>query len=274
VGELTGFPFPVDGARVYRVVPGQEPVIYADGFTTIIDLTFDKDGNMYVLEIAEQGLLQGRGPSALVQIASTPEMTRTEIITGSGVLTAATSLAISPQGGLYVTNSGVMSDTGEVLRVDVCDPGDTQCQEPVALPPALSVTMNGEAEVDAEGTPGQGDPDGSGRAIITMNDETGRVCVQSNVSDIAQPTAAHIHEGAAGTNGSPVVGFTDLISGTLISGCVDADPSTVQNILSNPSGYYLNVHNADFPAGAVRGQLASRETIVSATTLYLPFVAK
>jgi hypothetical protein len=273
VGELTGFPFPVDGARVYRVVPGQEPTIYADGFTTIIDLTFDKDGNLYVLEIAEQGLLQGRGPSALVQIASTPEMTRTDIITGSGVLTASTSLAINPEGGLYVTNSGIMSGTGEVLRVDVCDPGDTQCQEPAALPPALSVMLSGEAEVNSEGTPGQGDPDGSGRAIITLNESTGEACVQATTSDIAAPTSAHIHEGAAGINGSPVVTFTNLISGTMISGCVDAQTSVVQDILSDPSGYYLNIHNADFPAGAVRGQLASRETIVSATTLYLPFVA-
>jgi hypothetical protein len=272
VGELTGFPFPVGGARVYRVVPGQTPTIYADGFTTIIDLTFDQEGNLYVLEIAANSLLQGRGPSALIEVE--PDLTQTEIITGSGVLSASTSLAISPQGGMYVTNSGVSSGTGEVLRVDLCDDGNPLCQEPVALAPPLTALLSGEAEVDSDGTPGQGDPDGSGRAIVTLDDDTGTVCIQATVSDIAQPTLAHIHAGGADENGPPVVNFTDTISGTVISGCVDAEASLIQDIRANPADYYFNVHNADFPPGAVRGQLASRETIARATTLYLPFVAK
>ncbi len=41
VGELTGFPFPVGKARIWRVVPGQHPTVYATGFTNIISLAFD-----------------------------------------------------------------------------------------------------------------------------------------------------------------------------------------------------------------------------------------
>jgi hypothetical protein len=48
----TGFPFPVGGARVYRVVPGHKPQVYARGFTNIIDIAFDPRGRLYVLEIA------------------------------------------------------------------------------------------------------------------------------------------------------------------------------------------------------------------------------
>jgi sugar lactone lactonase YvrE len=279
VGELTGFPFPVDGARVYRLVPGQTPEVYAEGFTNIIDLTFDAEGNLYVLEIAANGLLQAMGPGGdftggLVQV--NPDDNKTKTIIASDVLTAPTSLAISPAGGIYVANSGIMSGTGEILRLDQCDPDDPLCREPVALPPPLTVTLTGEAEVDADGTPGQGDADGSGRAIITLDDDASTVCVQATVAEIAQPTAAHIHEGNAGVNGPPVVGFTDLISGTLISGCVEAEPTLIETMRNNPAAYYLNVHNDEFPAGAVRGQLADHEigAIPDGRMLYLPYIAQ
>ena len=80
VSQLTGFPFPPGGARIYRVVPGAAPQIYAEGFTNIIDLEFDAAGNLYVLEIDRNGLLApevtGRlarvnaGTGAVVTIAS------------------------------------------------------------------------------------------------------------------------------------------------------------------------------------------------------------
>ena len=57
VGELTGFPLPIGGARIYRVVPGQAPVIFTDSFNNSIDMAFDEDGNLLVLEIAKSSLL-------------------------------------------------------------------------------------------------------------------------------------------------------------------------------------------------------------------------
>lgn len=57
VGELTGFPFVPGESRVYRVTPDGSLEVFADGFTSIIDLTFDADGNLYVLEIVKEGLL-------------------------------------------------------------------------------------------------------------------------------------------------------------------------------------------------------------------------
>ena len=51
VGQLTGFPFPVGGARVYRVpAGGGTPTIVAEGFTNIIDIALGPDGAAYVLE--------------------------------------------------------------------------------------------------------------------------------------------------------------------------------------------------------------------------------
>jgi hypothetical protein len=38
-------------------------------------------------------------------------------------------------------------------------------------------------------------------------------------------------------------------------GCVDVDRSLADAIRKAPQGYYVNVHNSEFPAGAIRGQL-------------------
>ncbi|MGH3881466.1 MAG: ScyD/ScyE family protein [Actinophytocola sp.] len=63
VGSLTGFPFQVGGALVYRVVPGKAPTVYAGGFTNIIDIAFGPDRKLYVLEIAHNSLLSGDRPA-------------------------------------------------------------------------------------------------------------------------------------------------------------------------------------------------------------------
>jgi hypothetical protein len=61
VGQLTGFPFPVGGARVFRVVPGHRPQVFARGFTNIIDTAFDRRGRLHVLEVAANGILADAG---------------------------------------------------------------------------------------------------------------------------------------------------------------------------------------------------------------------
>ena len=114
----------------------------------------------------------------------------------------------------------------------------------------LSTTMSGAEEV-----PGPGDPDGSGTATLTFNHGQGEVCFALAVSNIAAATAAHIHEAPAGVAGGIVVGLTPPTSGSS-AGCVTANQELIKDIIQNPSEYYVNVHNAGFPAGAIRGQLS------------------
>jgi hypothetical protein len=67
---------------------------------------------------------------------------------------------------------------------------------------------------------------------------------------------AHIHFAPAGVAGPVVVNFDPPVNGSS-EGCTNAvDPAVAQNILTHPEQYYVNVHNAEWPAGAVRGQLS------------------
>lgn len=108
-------------------------------------------------------------------------------------------------------------------------------------------TLSGAEEV------GGGDPDGSGFASIRLNVGQERVCWEVSFSDILAPLAAHIHKAPAGVNGGVVVPLNPIESG-----CTTADPGLIQDIIDFPEQYYVNVHTADFPPGAIRGQLSNR----------------
>ncbi|MET0132321.1 MAG: ScyD/ScyE family protein [Kibdelosporangium sp.] len=112
VGQLTGFPFVVGGAKVFRVVPGQQPTVYAEGFTNVIDIAFDRDGALYVLEVAHNGLLSQNPTGALVKAGKKNKAN--EVVTTS--LTSPGGLAIR-DGEAYVSNCGTCPGKGELLRI-------------------------------------------------------------------------------------------------------------------------------------------------------------
>lgn len=115
----------------------------------------------------------------------------------------------------------------------------------------LQTNLTGAAEV-----PGPGDPDGTGTAAITVNPGQNQVCYELAVRNIAVATMAHIHEGGPTVAGPVRVTLgTPNASGTS-SGCVTVTRALALEILKRPADYYVNVHNAAFPGGAVRGQLA------------------
>jgi hypothetical protein len=110
--------------------------------------------------------------------------------------------------------------------------------------------LTGDAEV-----PGPGDPKGSGTVQVTVNPDKGEVCYELSVANIQEATAAHIHEGAMGKEGPVKVALEAPKTGSA-KGCAKADVAVIQAMLKDPAGYYVNVHNAAFPKGAVRGQLS------------------
>lgn len=118
VGQLTGFPFEVGAANVYHVRKGEEPTVYACGFTNIIDIAVDRKGRVLVLEMFTNGLLGAEvDPSgALWRIERDGE--KTLIADGSDGLLTPAGLAVARDGSYYVTNKAVFGEgQGEVLRI-------------------------------------------------------------------------------------------------------------------------------------------------------------
>jgi CHRD domain len=113
----------------------------------------------------------------------------------------------------------------------------------------FSTTLTGAAEV-----PGPGDPDGTGTASVTVRPGIAEVCYTLEVEGIEPATAAHVHFGEAGTAG-PVVVTLEAPSDGDSAGCAPASRRLVAQIFAHPERYYVNVHNAEYPAGALRGQL-------------------
>jgi hypothetical protein len=111
----------------------------------------------------------------------------------------------------------------------------------------LSASLSGPIE-----TP-QGDPDGTGTFTARLNAGHDQLCYTLTSAMIGAPTAAHIHAGKQGEAGPPVVPLQPQATDT----CVAIDKAVADKILADPASYYVNVHNAEYPRGAVRGQLTS-----------------
>jgi hypothetical protein len=122
----------------------------------------------------------------------------------------------------------------------------------------FNITLTGAAECNATGTCNLGDPDGTGTITFFINPGQKRICYDLTLAGIETPAAAHIHEAPAGVAGPVVIPFPTPPLGTS-SACVE-DLTSVElaEIISKPSEYYYNVHNATYPGGALRGQFARK----------------
>lgn len=113
IGTLGGFPFPTGASKVLRLEPGQQPTVYADGFTTVIGVDFDQQGRLWVLEHTTNGFLSGDPTGALVRV----EHDGSHTVVASAGLTRPTGMAVADDGSVYVTNNGTSPTNGQLLRV-------------------------------------------------------------------------------------------------------------------------------------------------------------
>lgn len=155
------------------------------------------------------------------------------------------------------------------------------------LNPLLEAELDGRSEVasDAKSNKIVGDPNGRGEGYVfgIDNDDLGDAGIVDNADTLCYllivegideldqgPLAgvrmAHIHEGAEGENGPVVANLAfpqdgqaaDCLSENEVGKFPTGEAGIVQRILANPDDFYFNVHNSEYPAGAVRGQLSEQ----------------
>jgi sugar lactone lactonase YvrE len=116
VGELTGWPYRIGAARVWRIAPGTKPKVFATGFTNISDLAFDGN-DMLVLEIASKGIQNPASTGVLIRVSPGGK----RIVLASKGLVFPTGVAVG-KGWIYISNYGTYPGTGpaphgELVRV-------------------------------------------------------------------------------------------------------------------------------------------------------------
>jgi hypothetical protein len=87
--------------------------VYASGLTNVTDLAFGRDGSLYVVQIAKNGLLSGDPAGEVIKIARNGK--RTSV--ASKGLVEPYGVAIGRHGEIYVTNHSTSAGEGEVVRV-------------------------------------------------------------------------------------------------------------------------------------------------------------
>lgn len=119
---------------------------------------------------------------------------------------------------------------------------------PSAMHPELGAKLLGKNEVP------KGSQTAHGIVNLNLKAAAGQVCWTFELAGVATPLAAHIHKGGAGVSG-PV--FIPLGSKYKAKGCISAPKKMIDAVETNPNGFYVNVHNAKYPNGIVRGQLVA-----------------
>lgn len=121
----------------------------------------------------------------------------------------------------------------------------------LAAPVVLTAELSGANETQG------GDPQGSGSFRAEINADTGDLCYTLTDKNVGEATAAHIHKGAAGVDGDHLLPLDITEDGDDL--CIAAEPDLLKQIIAAPGDYYVNIHTAAFPKGAVRGQLTLKK---------------
>jgi hypothetical protein len=157
--------------------------------------------------------------------------------------------ALGALGAFVLVSAACGDDQGGGEAVETTT--TTSAPQPTEV--GLVAEMSGKEEV-----PGPGVTDGTGLAEVRIAGE--ELCYKLNATMGEKPTAAHIHQGAKGASGPVVVDlmptFAPGESAFTAESCIKPEAAKMAPIAATPDGFYVNVHTAEHPNGAMRGQLA------------------
>jgi hypothetical protein len=133
VGELKGFPAPTGESNVWKIAPdaswaecGSSPdcqKLFDGGFTSIIDLRFDDDGTLHVVELDEKSWLAVEpgfrdflvgGTINACDLGASSAAACTEVATGIPILTAIT---FDKDGTLWATKNALLPSEATVVEI-------------------------------------------------------------------------------------------------------------------------------------------------------------
>ncbi len=199
------------------------------------------------------GLAGANGGVAIDFEASFTEVSNNTYVAQGAVSGGSTAALLNTPGAFYVNVHNADHPAG-AIRGQVLGDG--------AARSSLAGTLRGFRQIGSSG-----DPDGDGFAVVTFDDNTAHFYF--NADHVATPTAAHIHMGTAAENGPVVIDTTAVFTDGVSLTAVEIDEDLAMRILASPDHYYFNIHNADHPAGAIRGQLRPTETV-----LFFPVISR
>ena len=135
-----------------------------------------------------------------------------------------------------------------VPRASSGSPPEVASSVPSPPPPRHSLRAELTGTTGAETA---GDPDGRATATLSANPGHDELCLTVVVSGVAPVTVVHLHAEAGGIGGPDVAAWTEATGE-----CVTVPGEVIRNIRKQPGEYYVDVHTAEFPNGALRGPLA------------------
>ena len=195
----------------------------------------------------------------------------------------ATQIMANP-GAFYFNVHTLMSEAGAIrgqLSTTKPTPQTTQTQKTFVAQLKPSNEVPAVTNADSTGS-------GEGTVVLHLTEDSTNTIVSatadfsfnmSNMPSTDQIILAHIHTGAAGANGGVVIssgispGTAIALTGgsaTFSTTGISVDAATAQQIVSNPAGFYFNVHTNLNQGGAARGQLEPQASQNSTVTLGAP----
>ncbi|WP_316758636.1 CHRD domain-containing protein [Streptomyces herbicida] len=158
--------------------------------------------------------------------------------------------------GLVATAVAIAASAGVAAGANPASATETHTGKETTI---LAASLRGANEVPVKGGPAVGDKDGAALEFIKVKGD--RVSVAVAWRGTGRPTDLHIHQGAKGTNGGVKINFGKLLDKVpqgrhSLTGTVKVnDPALLKQLTEDPGSFYANLHTAEFPGGAVRGQL-------------------